>query len=52
MKKMGEKNTIVCRNLVFLKSAISAQMACVQWVSDADSDAGSASWAVVFKVKH
>lgn len=34
-----------------LKSAISSQMACVRWVSDADSDAGSASWAVVFKVK-
>lgn len=50
-EKSGEKNGIVCRNLVFLKSAISAQMACVRWVSDADSDAGSASWAVVFKVK-
>lgn len=51
VKKVGKKNAIVCRNLVFLKSTISAQMACVRWVSDADSDAGSASWAVVFKVK-
>lgn len=50
-KKQTGKNSIVCRNGVFLKSAISSQMVCVRWVSDADSDAGSASWAAVFKVK-
>lgn len=30
-KVRGKKTAIVCRNLVFLKSAISAQMACVRW---------------------
>lgn len=50
-KVTQKKSAIVAEISFFLKSAISSQMECMQWVLDADSDTGSARRTVVFKVK-
>lgn len=50
-QRYSEKSAIVAETSFFLKSAISSQMECMQWVLDADSDTGTAGRTVVFKVK-